>query len=163
MHGRSVRDEGRRRVRWAGLGAFVDRLTARLARMLLGAELEEVGRAIEGMSRRMEGTIEREKLAPVELTAATRELRGWLAWMAARENLDEYVAAVGRGQRALVEAARRGKKTAPSAYLIEFRPGRNIYKLRQRAGAVEARVTFATPMVWFEDAAFADLDRKSTR
>ena len=144
-------------MRWAGLSAFVDRLTARLARMPSGAELEEIWRAIEGMSRRMEGTIEREKLAPAELTVATRELRGWLAWMAARENLDEYVAAVGRALVALPEAARRAKKKLPASYLVEFRPGRNIYKLRQRTDGGEARVTFATPMVRFDEAAFKDL------
>jgi hypothetical protein len=156
MDGRSSKGEARRRLRWTGLLAFVDRLTVRLARSPDGAELEEVARAIEGMSRRMEMTIEREGVAPDELTAATRELRGWLAWMAARENLGEYVSAVGRAREALAEAAARARKKSPASFLIEFRPSRNIYKLRHGAGG-EARVTFTTPMVRFDEPAVADL------
>src|SRR4051812_4026468 len=45
--------EPRGKLRWSGLGTFVDRLTARLSRSPPPAELDEVARAIEGMSRRM--------------------------------------------------------------------------------------------------------------
>src|SRR5688572_19639334 len=128
------------RVRWSGLKGFVDRLTERLAREPSAREVEEVARAIEGMSRRMELAIERDGLGP-----------GRLAWMAARENLDEYLSAVGRARAALV-AAGVGKG---GPVLVELRPDRHIYKVRNTPAG--ARVTLPTPMVRFDEGAFGDL------
>ena len=141
------------RFRWSGLRGFVGRLTERLGREPSAREVGEVARAIEGMSRRMEMTIERDGLGPERLTESTRELRGWLAWMAARENLDEYVSAVRRARRELIHACVGEGRTL----LIELRPDRHIYKLRTRE--TEARVTLPTPMVRFDESAFADLAR----
>src|SRR5687768_3693324 len=139
------------RVRWSGLRGFVDRLVERLAREPAAGEVDEIARAIEGMSRRMELAIERDGLGPERLTEGTRELRGWLAWMAARENLDEYLSAVVRARAALVSAG--VGKGGP--VLVELRPDRHIYKIRNTPAG--ARVTLPTPMVRFDDAAFGDL------
>jgi hypothetical protein len=141
----------RGKLRWTGLGTFIDRLTARLSRSPSPAEFDEIARAIEGMSRRMEQTIQREGVGPDELTAATRELRGWLAWMAARENLEEYVAAVERAREALRAAGVGNGRDV----LVEFRPDRHIYKMREEGDDV--RVRFPTPMSRFGGAAFEDL------
>lgn len=136
-------------VRWSGLTRFVDRITARLATNPNAHELNEIGRAIEQTSRRIERSIARDGLAPDHLTGATRESRGWLAWLAAPENVSQYVAALSRA-RAALDAAGDDRR-----FLIEFRPTRHIYKMRTRGGV--SRVILPMPMVRFDDAGFADL------
>jgi hypothetical protein len=88
------------------------------------------------------------------LTAATREWRGWFAWLGDRESLDDYRAAVGRARAAIEGAARRAAGDG-STFLIEFRPSRHIFKMRTRGG--RSRVMLPTPMVRFDEAGFADL------
>lgn len=147
------------RLRWAGLRAFVDRLLERLAAGPGESELAEIERAIEQTSARIEGTIRREAIAPERLTPATRELRGWLGWMASDQALHEYLSAVRRARAALEAARSRWTPaepgTAPPELVIEFRPLKLIYKMRTRAG--RARVSLPVPMVRFDDATLADL------
>jgi hypothetical protein len=136
-------------IRWQGLTRFVDRITARLAADPDPAELVEIGRAVEQTSRRIEQSIARDAIAPDQLTPATREIRGWLAWLAPPGNLADYRAALHRA-RAALEPHSNGRRL-----LIEFRPSRHMYKMTTRHGV--SRIILPTPMVTFDDAAFADL------
>lgn len=133
---------------WNGLGTLLTRVTRRLALRIQENELAEIGQTIQTMSRRMESTISREDLGPEQLSATTRELRGWFAWMSESENLAAY--------REAVERARASMNQAQSAnYEIAFRPMRHIYKLRRFSNRVE--VMLPTPMVRLDEAGFADL------
>jgi hypothetical protein len=140
-------------VRWTGLTAFADRITARLSADVSAEKLSEIGRAVAQMSRRIEGSIGRQAMGPEHLTAATREWRGWLAWLATPESLQEYVTAIARANAALEPAARAAGNSKP--LLIEFRPSRHIYKMRTRGG--KSVITLPTPMTRFDAAGFADL------
>lgn len=137
--------------RLPGLGALMDRLTRRLATATDGPELAEIARAIEQASRRAERSIARQKISPEQLTAASREQRGWLAWLATPENFRQYVDAVARAGAAIVAES----STADRTFAIEFRPLRHIYNMRTRQNV--SRVMLPTPMVRFDAAGFADL------
>jgi hypothetical protein len=140
-------------LRWTGLGRFADRIAVRLAGIVSEAELEEIAKSVEQMSRRIELSIQQAGVGPEHLTAPTREWRAWFAWLAERENLRQYIAAVGRARTALETAARTAGKTA--AFIVQFRPSRHIYKLQPRAA--HSIVVLPTPMVVFDEAGFADL------
>jgi hypothetical protein len=140
-------------VRITGLGRFADRITDRIARGADEREIHEIGQAIAKTSRRVETLIARDNFTPAQLTTQTRELRGWLAWLAQPERVAEYVDAVRRARTALEAAARAAAKDLPIH--IEFRPSRPIYKMRT-AGA-RMRITLPTPMIRFDEAAFSDL------
>jgi hypothetical protein len=142
-----------RELRWTGLARFAERVMARLAASPSEAELLEIQRSIEQMSRRIERSIVTAKVGPEHLTAPTREWRGWLAWLGDRESLDEYVSAVQRARTAIEAAARQAGND--NAFLIEFRPSRHIFKMRTRGA--KARVMLPTPMVRFDEAGFTDL------
>ncbi|MDB5319843.1 MAG: SprT-like family [Phycisphaerales bacterium] len=144
-----------RELRWTGLGRFAERIMARLAREVPEKELEEIARALEQMSRRIERSIEQAGVGPEHLTAQVREWRGWFAWLSEQENLREYVAAVARAREAVAGAARAAGR--PDVIVIEFRPSRHIYKMLTRAGTT--RIILPTPMIRFDGAAFAMLSQ----
>jgi hypothetical protein len=153
----------RGRVTWSGLSRFVDRMMDRLADPLPETEIEATRMSIERMSRQMEGTIERQKLTPGDLSASSRELRGWLAFFSRAENIAAYVAAQKLGRAAFDPAAAiQGRFQLPLR--IYFRPMRGIYKIRgSPRGSV---LSLPTPMIAFDAAAFGMLAslifRKST-
>lgn len=139
--------------RLPGLGALTDRLTRRLATATDAAELAEIARAIEQASRRTEHSIARQKLSPDQLTPASREQRGWFAWLATPDNFRQYAAAVALARTAITSASPNPDRT----FLIEFRPLRHIYKMRTRQNV--SRIMLPTPMIRFDAAGFADLAR----
>ena len=148
------------RIRWSGLGSFVEKLMLRLSRNPSAGELEEIRRAIDTMSGRMEGTIRRQGIAADGLSAATREWRGWLGWMSAGENVVEYLKALARARGVLEDSA--NAQTQPPTrprhegeLLLDFRPMRFIYRLRNLRGATQ--IMMPSPMLSFDEAGFADL------
>lgn len=152
------------RFRWTGLGTLLDRLARRLARELPEKELAEIGQTIDAMSRRMETTIAREGLGPERMSPATRDLRGWFAWMSEAENRTAYREAVARARGAFVGlASASGTVTlaeaspTPPIFEISFRPLRHIYKMRRYADGMQ--ILLPTPMIRFDQAGFADLAR----
>ncbi|MEZ0264454.1 MAG: hypothetical protein ACAI43_06995 [Phycisphaerae bacterium] len=142
-------------VRWAGLGRLAEKLIARLARAPSPAELAEIRRAIQTTSGRIESTLRRQGVANDRLTPATREWRGWLAWMAEAENVAAYLAAVDRARAALTAARAVKPRPTETEFALEFRPMRFIYRMRHRGPVTH--VMMPTPMVSFDAAAFADL------
>lgn len=139
-------------LRWTGLGRFADRICARLAGTVSEAELEEIGRSVEQMSRRIELSIQSAGVGPEHLTAPTREWRAWFAWLGERENLRQYVAAVGLARAALDTGSKAGRN---DSFIVQFRPSRHIFKLQPRGN--HSIVVFPTPMVVFDQAGFTDL------
>jgi hypothetical protein len=142
-------------LRWTGLGRFAERMMARLAAQPPEGEIGEIAAAIEQMSRRIELSIQQAGVGPEHLTAPTREWRGWLAWLAERENLNEYLAAVRRANEAIGTIARAAGNQ--NRLLPEFRPIRHIYKMLTRNG--NARLLFPTPMVRLDQSGFADMGK----
>jgi hypothetical protein len=142
--------------RLPGLGALMDRLTRRLATTTDASELGEVARAIEQASRRTEHSIARQKLSPEQLTPASREQRGWFAWLAAPDNFRQYTTALALARDAFAPFCRDPRGSAPPrTFAIEFRPSRHIYKMRTRHNV--SRIELPIPMVRFDAAGFADL------
>ena len=128
----------------------MDRLTAPLG----AAELEAVQLSLEKMSRRIEGAIVRRKVMPEQLTAPSRSLRGWVAFLSRRENLDAYVAAQTVSQKALQLAAGTQRRFK-FPMRVHFRPMRGIFKVR--GSRTHSIVSLATPMIAFDEAGFTDL------
>jgi len=134
-------------VRWTGLGPFAERVMTRLgSRDVSEREIAEVTRAIASMSGRIEQSLRRSSAGPEHLTPATREWRGWFAWMAVEGNVRAYVSAA-RGASGVLEGASR-RAGEPLAASIQFRPMRQIYKMRTRGG--RATLGLPTPMVRFD-------------
>jgi hypothetical protein len=147
-------------VRITGVRSFVERAAGRLGRPgpVDAAEVAEVGEAIGRASRRVEQSIQRDRIGPERLTAATRDHRAWLAWFSGAEAFAGYVDAVGRVRDAVTAADAAGRSLA-----IRFLPIRHIYKLRAPRGGVgggggrRSTLTLPTPMTTFDAAGFADL------
>jgi hypothetical protein len=142
-------------LRWTGLARFAERMMGRLSQAPGEKELAEIGQAIAQMSRQIERSLVQANAGPEQLTAATRDWRGWFAWLADAQSLAEYVEAVARARRALEPAAREAGRH--EVIVIEFRPSRHIWKMKTLGGTTT--VLLPTPMVRLDEAAFAELAR----
>ncbi|MCL5279558.1 MAG: hypothetical protein M1376_06595, partial [Planctomycetes bacterium] len=109
------------------------------ARMLSGRacdrKLEEVYRAIVSDSTNIEKEIRTKNIRPEQLKSQARELRGWFAYFAQRENFERYCAAVRRAEPVF-------RATCPwpagkiAAVLIHFRPIQGLYRVRGSRGTI---------------------------
>jgi hypothetical protein len=142
-------------LRWTGLARFAERMMGRLSQTTETKERAEIAEAVAQMSRRIERSLVQAGAGPEHLTTATREWRGWFAWLADVQSLVEYVDAVGRARRALEPAAREAGRH--EVIVVEYRPSRHIWKMKTRGG--KTTVLLPTPMVRFDDASFAELAR----
>jgi hypothetical protein len=140
-------------LRWTGLARFAERMMGRLSQTPEAKDLAEIGQAIAQMSRQIERSLEQANAGPEHLTLATRDWRGWFAWLADAQSLAEYVQAIERARRILAPAAREAGRHEPIA--IEFRPIRHMWKMHTRGGKLT--VVLPTPMVRFDDATFTSL------
>lgn len=134
-------------VSWPGLKTFLDRILLSLASATaVSPALDEAHRSIQIMSRRVEGSIERSRLTPEQITQASRQMRAWLAFFADCANLNRYVEAVGRCGK-LIEAARKIGYTDPT--IVQFRPTRHLYHVVRRTG--RTLITLPTEMIAFDE------------
>ena len=140
-------------LRWTGLARFAERMMGRLSQTPGEKELAEIGQAIIRMSRQIEQSLEQAGAGPEHLTVATRDWRGWFAWLADTQSLAEYAQAIERARRILMPAAREAGRNEPIA--IEFRPIRHMWKMHTRGGKLT--IVLPTPMVRFDDATFTNL------
>lgn len=161
------------RVTWPGLGGVLERVARRLAADIGDQEVQEIGQVIQTMSRRMETTIAREGFTSEQLSPATRELRGWFAWMSEPENRAAYRDAVARAGRILgpfagITATGPGSPappahaslsggTAATHLEVVFRPLHHIYRMRRFSDGVQ--ILLPTPMLRLDEDGFADLAR----
>jgi hypothetical protein len=115
--------------------------------------LSEIEKAVAVAARRVEAVVARGGYGAEQLTAQTREQRGWFAWLATPENFRQYVAAVGLARTAVAAASPSADRT----FLIEFRPLRHLYKMRTRNNV--SRLMLPTPMIRFDAAGFTEVAR----
>ncbi|MDB5358152.1 MAG: SprT-like family [Phycisphaerales bacterium] len=141
-------------VSWRGLSNFVNRTLDQLAADLTAVERTHIVAAIARTSRQIEMSIDRRKIPPDRLTPATRDLRGWVAYLSREENLAGYVRARSTAG-GMLDAAAASSRHYPPPLTIHFRPMTGIYKLRpSRRGPV---LWLPTPMILFDTSAFTAL------
>ncbi|MBM4028541.1 MAG: hypothetical protein FJ280_24570 [Planctomycetes bacterium] len=109
--------------------------------------LEEVYETIVSDSARMEQEIQVQDIRPEQLTRQAREIRGWLAYFAQRENFERYCAAVRRA-----EPVFRTICTWPASQgmpvRVRFRPLHALYRVRGYPDRLQ--VDLPTPMICFD-------------
>jgi hypothetical protein len=142
---------------WPGLNARLDDWLERLAAFRQDdddddGELEAIGKSIELQHRRIETDVGRLKIPPEAISAATRRVRGWVAYFALRENLRQYVDALARARR-ILQAPGTSKWKGPVS--IHFRPAGVIYRVIP--SSTRTTIWFPTPMIVFDDSLFAAL------
>ncbi len=108
-------------------------------------------------SGQIEGDVRRLEIPADQLSDESREIRGWLALLAEKDNLLAYIAARRLANEVLDGPLLQSNRWRPPLR-IHFRPMRGLYRLRQvRDGSVLA---LPTPMMAFDRAglqALADL------
>lgn len=148
------------RTSYAGLGTFVERALHQLAGASGEAQVNQLHASIATMSRRIEFDIERAGLRADQLSPTTRSLRGWLAFLAERENVAAYIAAIAAAAPLVAPAVRTLGYRQP--VVLHFRPMSHLYRIRQQRS--QTTVALSTPMIAFGPAEFAILvDAIATR
>ncbi len=111
------------------------------------SELEEVYETIVSDSASIEKEIRTNNVRPEQLKKQAREMRGWFAYFAQRENFDRYCAAVRRA-----EPVFRATSPWPAgkgvAVLVHFRPMHGMYRVRGYPDTI--LVDLPTPMICFD-------------
>jgi hypothetical protein len=131
-------------VSFRGLARHFENLLDRLARNVDRPELEEVYEKIVSDSARIEEDVRANHIRPEQLRKKAREMRGWFAYFARRENFERYCGAVRRAEP--VFRAAGTKLASPSAaILVRFRPMRGMYHIRAYPDTV--LVDLPTPMI----------------
>ncbi|MBN1507827.1 MAG: hypothetical protein JW955_13335, partial [Sedimentisphaerales bacterium] len=136
-------------VSFHGLRGHFDGLLDQLARSDGPSRLEKVYETIRSDSESIENEVTTQNLRPEQLKRQARQVRGWLAYFAQRENFEAYCAAIRRA-----EPVFRGASTWPAgsavAVLVHFRPMRGMYHIRGYSDAI--LVHLPTPMICFDEA-----------
>ena len=135
------------KFRLPGLSSFVNRTLQRLAIAPDDKADRELHHSILTTSRRLEISMTLKHVAALQLTDATRTLRGWIALLADEESFNGYVQAVRVAMPILTCAILRQRRWKPPVR-IHFRPIRGIYLLRQRRDGLE--FSLPTPAICFD-------------
>ena len=132
-------------VRFSGLRRFLESILHRLAKAN-GDGVDPISDTICRSSRNLEDQIARVGLKPEQLTAETRQIRGWLAFFSDRGNLEAYSGAVERARPGFERVfSKTGHHPMPA--IIHFRPMRGMARVRNcRDGMC---VAMPTPMTCF--------------
>jgi len=140
-------------VRFCGLRRFLESFLHRLAKTSHDA-VGPISNTICRSSRNLEEEIARAQLEPEQLTAETRQIRGWLAFFSDDGNLEAYLGAVERARPVFERVfGKDGHPTLPA--IIHFRPMRGLSRVRKhRDGTC---VTLPTPMICFTHGQFDTL------
>jgi hypothetical protein len=140
--------------RWSGLSSYVNRMLRRLAAAPAEAELRELHRSLSTTSRRLEISMSLKRVASEQLTATTRSLRGWVAFLSDWDDLRGYTDAVRIATPLLETAVQRQRRWKPPARLY-LRPMRGLYQLRQSRDGLE--LSLPTAAICFDSADFRAL------
>jgi len=132
-------------VRFAGLRRFLESILHRLAKAS-GDGVDPISDTICRSSRNLEDQIARAQLQPEQLTAETRQIRGWLAFFSDRSNVASYLAAVELA-RGVFEHAFAATRRHSSPGVIHFRPMQGLARIRGYRNGT--RVSMPTPMIYF--------------
>jgi len=109
-------------------------------------ELEEIYETIASDSANIEKEIRTKNIRPEQLKRQARELRGWFAYFARRENFDRYCAAVRRAEP-VFRATCPWPMGKAVAVLVHFRPMHGTYRVHASREAI--LVDLPTPMISF--------------
>jgi hypothetical protein len=132
--------------------SYLDRILDVLANVPEASQLDETYHSIRSTSQSIEQTIIEGGLSAEQLTPQSRSARCWLAYFARRENFDRYVHAVGRALPHLDRAAIASRRYKPPV-LLHFRSMRGLFRIRGFRD--DTRIKVPTPMICFDDDAFA--------
>ncbi len=112
---------------------------------------EELHAEILSDTREIEEEIKAKGIRPEHLRKQYRDIRGWLAYFAQRENFNAYCSAVRRAEPAFRAASIW--PAGPSVdVLVQFRPLHGLYRVRGYQDAIV--VHLPTPMICFDKALF---------
>jgi hypothetical protein len=131
-------------VSFRGLQRHFDNLLDRLARYVDRPQLEEVYEMIASDSASIEEEIRTNNLRPEQLKRQAREMRGWFAYFARRENFERYCAAVRRAEP-VFRATGPWPAGKAVAVLVHFRPMHGMYRVRGCRDTI--LVDLPTPMI----------------
>jgi hypothetical protein len=92
---------------------------------------------------------------PDHFTPRTRELLGWVRFMADAENFADYRAALTRAKAIFEQVANPEQWPRPMS--VHFRPTRSLFRVRVVSG--ETRCLLPTPVISLDDAGFTTLAR----
>jgi hypothetical protein len=135
-------------ISFRGLQGHFDGLLNNLARQEDHALVEETYDLIRSASESIEEEIQAQHLGPEQIRKSTRQMRGWLAYFAQRENFDGYGAAVRRAEP-VFRAASLWPAGQSVPVLVHFRPLHGMYHIRAYSDAV--LVHLPTPMIGFDE------------
>ncbi len=131
-------------VSFRGLARHFENLLDRLARNVDRPEVEEVYQKIVSDSAKIEEDVRANHVRPEQLRKKAREMRGWFAYFAQRENFERYCGAVRRAEP-VFRAACSGRAGPSVAVLVRFRPMHGMYHIRAYPDTI--LVDLPTPMV----------------
>jgi hypothetical protein len=132
--------------------SYLDSILDVLAKAREASHLGETYESIRSTFQSIEQTIIDGGLSNGDLTPQSRSARCWLAYFVKRENFDRYVHAVDRALPHLDRAVIASRRFEPPV-LLHFRPMKGLFRVRGfRDGT---RIKVPTPMICFDDGAFA--------
>ena len=136
----------RESVAVAGLASHWEKYLNAMALPDARSKADRLHELISGSSQNIEQSLKADGVQPHMLTARTRQIRGWLAFFAQRENFDAYLDAIDMAKAAFDPLFRPdGRFIAPA--FIHFRPTHSLYQLRAYQNGT--RVVLPTPMISF--------------
>jgi hypothetical protein len=110
-------------------------------------QLQGIYETIASDSANIEQEIRRKSIRPEHLKRRSRELRGWFAYFAQRENFDRYCAAVRRAEPVFRTTCPWPAGKAVTV-LVHFRPMQGLYRVRGNRDTI--RVDLPTPTICFD-------------
>ncbi len=120
----------------------------------------EIYEEIVSDTENIEEEIGTKGIRPEHLKKQYRDIRGWLAYFAQKENFDAYGAAVKRAEPAF-RAASIWPAGPDVDVIIQFRPMHGMYRVRGYQDAIV--VHLPTPMIGFDKALFQSLAQLAFR
>ena len=142
--------------RLTGLGGFVQRMQRMLAMLPGEKELAELNHSLAATSRRIEISMDRSNLESANLTAASRQHRGWIALLADPDMLKSYRHAAEIGSQIIAQTLQQMPRWKIPVY-VHFRPMRGLYQMKQdRAGTI---LSLPTPAIIYEESDFQQMAR----
>ena len=140
-----------RTFRLTGLGNFVTRVQRRLAALPVEKELAELQHSLSVTARRIELSMGRSNLQSANLTATSRQHRGWITLLNDPEMLKAYCHAASVGS-AIVSQALQQIPRWKTPVRVYFRPMRGLYQLKPDHGGT--MLSIPTPGIIYRAADF---------
>jgi hypothetical protein len=147
----SSRDFAYNSVSFPRLKSYFNDLLDQITQDNENSQLGDIYDSIKESSSNIEEQIRAKNIKPEQLKSQSRQIRGWLAFFAQRENFDEYCAAIHLAKPIFYEVLPEARKRLGSV-LIHFRPTKSIYRVRWYKNTT--LVQLPTPMISFSKEVF---------